>query len=238
MMSARDIGAVAVAVGLAACGPRAAPPTLANAAPTPVTPAPAKPPDGCEATGSGMMTLEGAQVPIELLFCTLGSDAPYGPEKAEDGFVLYHRKAVLVAHAPTGDLSTEIALWDDGWEMGEVWTLVGVFAAPPKTNGAVVLRSDGNGPAPGIEGRQGSLRVMTVRHGEWEEAFLRNANVIDVSMTPDLVTAESCDLARTDTGTGGPGANADACASRDPDQDVVAHPFSLQWDGAAIQEVP
>ena len=157
---------------------------------------------------------------------------------AADGFIIHHRKAVLVATTPQGELPIEIALWDDGWEMGETWTLVGVLSAPPKTNGAVVLRSDGSGPAPGIEARQGSLRVMTVRHGEWQEAFLRNANVIEATIAHDAVVAAACDLARTDTGTGGPGANAPVCRDREPDQDVVAAAFTLQWDGAAIHELP
>ncbi len=226
-----------LAIVVVACGPKPATERIGNAA-TPVDAAVASAPGACEDGGVATMTLEGAEVPIALRICTEGEEHPYGEEKAADGFIIHHRKAVLVATTPQGELPIEIALWDDGWEMGETWTLVGVLSAPPKTNGAVVLRSDGSGPAPGIEARQGSLRVMTVRHGEWQEAFLRNANVIEATIAHDAVVAASCDLARTDTGTGGPGANAPVCRDREPDQDVVAAAFTLQWDGAAIHELP
>jgi hypothetical protein len=235
----RKVRCVVVLVGLAACGSKRPPVAIGNGVVESNEPTPSAvvaEPAGCTVQATGTMILDGASAPIELRVCTSGHDYPYGEEKAEDGFVIYHRTAVLVARPGKGELTMQVGEFDDGWESGETWKLIGVVPGPGKTSGAVALQSDGTQPEPGLGGHHVGVHVLAVVHGAWQAVFEREANAVDAWPVDSTLHVESCTVG---SGTGpGSGANAGACRDHGPDEAVEARSYVLRWDGAAITEGP
>jgi hypothetical protein len=216
------VAGVGVGVACAACGAR---PAASRAVPRPAvasTPMPARVDAGsasdevgdggaCAVAASLPMRVAGHNAPVRLLVCELGEQHPCGDERAADGFVLRDRRADLVLDRVGDPVTTTLATWQDSWQRGGAWTLIGVLVAPGG-EGAMVVKGESSGPSPDLAGVDSVVRVMAVRGGVWEVVHQTEAPVVDPRLSADgrVLTVDTCD--------DGDGAT-----------------FELRWDGQAVR---
>jgi hypothetical protein len=215
------VAGVGVGIACAACGAR---PVASRVVPRSIavasTPTPAHVDAGsatpdevgaCAVMASLSMRVAGRNAPVRLLVCELGEQHPYGDERAADGFVLRDRRADLVLDRVGDPVTTTLATWQDSWQRGGAWTLVGVLVAPGG-EGAMVVKGESNRPSPDLVGVDSVLRVMAVRGGVWEVVHQTEAPVVYPRLSADgrVLTVDTCD--------DGDGAT-----------------FELRWDGQAVR---
>jgi hypothetical protein len=237
-----------IAIALAACGhaARTAPPPLANTPPPTTTDAgvvaeaadedAATDPDAEDADDDAFqpectpgdalpMHVDGKDTPVHLDVCTTGEHREGPPDS---GFVLHDRTATLVLDRAE-PLRTTVADWQDGWEDGSTYTLVGVLRAHGGGDSAVLIAVSSYGPADGLDGVNGALLVYAVQDGAWQQVHTVDARVVTARIAKNqrYATVETCDPPAQGTGTGG-----GACEHYDGD----GRTFALRWEGGKIRE--
>lgn len=212
-----EVRAAFVIVVVAACGGTrtSQAPVVANHAP-PAPDASVRPervPEGdeskdesCEPSGDTAVRVAGRDYTARLVTCDLGEEHPNGDEAAEQGFVIHHKRADLVLDRAGDEITTTLGEWDNGWEDGSSWILIGALG-----DGAVVVEANSYGPADGLDGESAVLQVMAVRGPAWEKVYETSAPEIEAKIAGGVATLETRDQSGDKT-------------------------LELRWDGVRVDE--
>ncbi|HTJ41454.1 MAG TPA: hypothetical protein VL463_05135 [Kofleriaceae bacterium] len=184
----------------------------------------------CDSGESQTVIVAGKDSPAHIETCTTGEQQA---SQTDPGLVYKDRVATLVIEPPGVDpVSHELATWQDGWEDGQSYSLVGVLKSRGRGDGVLLIESSSYGPADGLNGVSAGLSVMAFANGEWQEVHTMSAAVIEVSMSKDgrVATVDTCDPPAKGTGTGCD--NLTTPGGYDGD----GRTFELRWEGGRVKQ--
>ena len=201
--------ASALVIACVGCAHPAPPPAVTNQAP--ITAAAYEPvlERGCEA---GKPVPFGPGVTVAVATCTV----EVKPEPPPSTLSTTDRKAQLVLHGQRPE-PFDLGTWNDGWEWGGSWDIVGVLSQP--NGNAVLVMASGYSE----DTHHSILHAYAIAGGAWHE----------------VAAAISADDIRVDVAADGHGATVSYCngdngghVCRDTPGEL--HVANLAWDGRAV----